>query len=115
MKSIKWRSPVVIGTIGVAVIALIVAWRFFLLRGAPLGRTGVAIVSVIAGHTAWHWMIDQGEVLWRTPWPAFDAVSVTIAARVAVGMLIAAGVSRLVRPWIDRSASAPRATTTHVA
>jgi len=86
-----------------AVIAWIVAWRSFLLRGAPLGRTGVAILSVIAGHTAWHWMIDQGEVLWRTQWPAFDAVSLTIAARVAAGVLIAVGASRLVRPWIDRS------------
>jgi hypothetical protein len=86
-----------------AVIALIVACRFFLLRGAPLGRTGVAILSVIVGHTAWHWMIDQGEVLWRTEWPAFDAVSLMIAARVAAGILVAVGASTLARPWIDRS------------
>jgi hypothetical protein len=86
-----------------AVIALIVAWRFFLLGGAPLGRTGVAILSIIVGHTAWHWMIDQGEVLWRTEWPTFDAVSLTIAARVAAVLLVAVGASTLVRRWIDRS------------
>jgi HupE/UreJ protein len=86
-----------------AVIALIVVWRFFLLRGAPLSSTGVAVLSVVVGHTAWHWMIDQGELLWRTEWPAFDAVSLAIAARVAAGILIAIGASRLVRPWFHRS------------
>lgn len=44
--------------------ALALVRRYLLPR-----RVGMIILSAIVADTAWHWMIDRGEVLWRTPWP----------------------------------------------
>ncbi|MDD9949434.1 MAG: HupE/UreJ family protein, partial [candidate division Zixibacteria bacterium] len=32
--------------------------------GQP-GRIGAVILSVLAGHTAWHWLVERGAVLWE--------------------------------------------------
>jgi hypothetical protein len=62
-----------------------------LLRRVLVGRTGMIILSAIVAHTAWHWMIERGEVMWRVEWPELDQAGITILARWLAGFLIVAG------------------------
>ncbi|HEX7127996.1 MAG TPA: HupE/UreJ family protein [Thermodesulfobacteriota bacterium] len=65
-----------------------------------IGRRPVAaryapiVVSVLVGHTAWHWMMERAEVLTEVPWPEPDADLAVAAARVLAPILVAAGVVR---------------------
>ena len=36
-------------------------------------RIGVIVLSALAAHTAWHWMLERGEVWWKHPLPQLDA------------------------------------------
>ena len=65
-----------------------------LLRRVLVGRTGMIILSAIMAHTAWHWMIERGDVLWRVEWPQLDEAGITILARWLAGILIAGAVVR---------------------
>ena len=69
-----------------------------LLRRVLVGPAGMIILSAIVAHTAWHWMIERGDVLWRVEWPELDQAGITILARWLAGLLIAgAGVHFLAR------------------
>jgi hypothetical protein len=48
-------------------------------------RAGTIVVSVLAGHTAWHWMTDRFAALQLMPWPALD---VALAASVVQWLLM---------------------------
>ncbi len=55
-------------------------------------RIGVIIVSVLIGHTGWHWMLERGERLAQFPWPAFDAATLASAMRWLIALVaMAAG------------------------
>jgi hypothetical protein len=67
-----------------------------LLRG-PIGeRTGIVVISAIVAHTAWHWTIDRGTVLWQAGWPELDAPSLLILARWGAGVFVAISAARLI-------------------
>ena len=79
----------------VVLAAMLIVLRLAM-RGALAGRMGVILLSAIVAHTAWHWMIERGEVLWQTPWPTVDnAALITLARWVAV-LLLAGGIVK----WI---------------
>jgi hypothetical protein len=50
-------------------------------------RMGTIILSVIVGHTAWHWMGDRFDVLQQFPWPALTAAGVASALRWAIALV----------------------------
>lgn len=68
-------------------------------------RLGAIILSALAAHTAWHWMIDRGDVLrqYRFEWPALDLVFWIAAMRWAMLAVIAAGLY-----WLIFSVLRPR-------
>jgi hypothetical protein len=57
------------------VLALLIPALDLLFRFAVPERLGTIILSAIVAHTAWHWMIDRGEILRRYQfrWPEFNA------------------------------------------
>jgi hypothetical protein len=57
-------------------------------------RTDRVAVDV---HTGWHWMLDRGDVLWKTEWPRLNAESLTTLARWVAGLLLAVGIVHLAR------------------
>ena len=68
-------------------LPLLAALRRHVLRG----RVGLIVLSALVGHTAWHWMTDRAEVLWRSPWPRPDVLDLATAA-LWVGLIaLAAG------------------------
>lgn len=80
----------------IAVLAALLPVLALLRRYVLAGRVGVIVLSAIVAHTAWHWMIERGEVLWKVPWPRVNAAGVATAARWAAGILLAAGLVRYV-------------------
>jgi hypothetical protein len=63
------------------VLALAVPVLNILFKHVMAERLGTIILSVIVGHTAWHWMIDRFEVLRQFPWPAVTAAGLATGFR----------------------------------
>jgi len=85
-----------------AVLCVFVPALALLFRGAMSGRMGIIVVSAIVAHTAWHWMIDRADVLWKTPWPQITVPGLMILARWIVAVGLAVGLAKLLAKWIER-------------
>jgi hypothetical protein len=93
--------------VGIEIGQLLVLCAFvpalaLLFRGAMAGRMGVIVLSALVAHTAWHWMLDRGEVFWQTPWPQLTFGGVMILTRWIVAVICAVGVAQLLAKWLDR-------------
>jgi hypothetical protein len=66
------------------VLLILVPALALLFRYVVAERIGTIILSAIVAHTAWHWMMDRGEVLaqFDIPWSA--EILLWLAAFVAV-------------------------------
>jgi len=73
------------------VLALMLPLLAVLRRHVLRGRIGVIVLSALVAHTAWHWMTDRAEVLWRSPWPRPDVLDLAIAALWLGLIVLAAG------------------------
>jgi hypothetical protein len=69
-----------------------------LFRFAVAERLGTIILSVLVGHTAWHWMTERADKLSRFPWPAFNASQLAGAIRWLLLMMLGGFV------WLVREA-----------
>ncbi len=89
------------------VLALIVPVLNILFRYVVAERMGTIILSVIVGHTAWHWMIDRFEVLRQFPWPTLTAAGLASGLRwliVVVAMAAAVWLVYVVtQRWFERA------------
>jgi len=85
-----------------AVLCVFVPALALLFRGVMSGRMGIIVVSAIIAHTAWHWMIDRADVLWKTPWPQITVPGLMILARWIVAVGLAVGAAKLLAKWIER-------------
>jgi len=56
-------------------------------------RIGIIILSVLIGHTGWHWILERGERLSQFPWPAFDAGAVASVLRWLLALVIVAALA----------------------
>ena len=63
------------------VLALLVPLLNIVFKYVVAERMGTIILSVIVGHTAWHWMIDRFGVLRQFPWPTVTAAGVATGLR----------------------------------
>ncbi len=72
----------------VLVLLLLVPLLELLFRFVLAERIGTIVLSVLAGHTSWHWMMERGERLGRFPWPELGAAQLASAARWLMLVLI---------------------------
>ena len=86
------------------VLVLLVPALEILFRFLVAERLGTIILSVLVGHTAWHWMTERADRLSKFPWPAPDASQLAVAVRWLMGVLILAGLA-----WLARGAFRQRA------
>jgi HupE / UreJ protein len=101
----------------VFVLLLMVPALNLLFRFGVAERTGTVILSALAAHTGWHWLLQRGDQLrqFRIVWPTLTAAVLASAIRWLMLILIIAAVAwvvfGLLRQAIDRSAAevAPRA------
>jgi hypothetical protein len=70
-------------------------------------RLGTIILSVLVGHTAWHWMTERADKLSQFPWPALDASQLAAAIRWIMLLLAFAGLAWVVR-GVFRRQTRPR-------
>jgi hypothetical protein len=84
------------------VLCVFVPALALLFRGAMSGRMGMIVVSAIVAHTAWHWMLDRADVLWKTPWPQPTSAGLMILARWIIAVALAVGAAKLLANWIER-------------
>jgi hypothetical protein len=85
-----------------AVLCVFVVALALLFRGAMSGRMGIIILSALVAHTAWHWMIDRGQVFWDTPRPQFTVSALLVLGKWAIVLLIGVGIATLLSRWIER-------------
>ena len=78
-----------------AVLVVLVPLLSFLFRYLP-ERIGTIIISLVVGHTAWHWLLERWERLSRFPWPTLDAATLASAIRWLIALLVLAGLAWIV-------------------
>jgi HupE/UreJ protein len=79
------------------VLALLVPALELLFRFAVAERIGTIVLSLVVGHTAWHWMTERAERLARFPWPSPDAAQLASAVRWLMLALMLAALAWLAR------------------
>ncbi|MGH7065088.1 MAG: HupE/UreJ family protein [Stellaceae bacterium] len=85
-----------------AVLCVFVPALALLFRGAMAGRMGVIVLSAIVAHVAWHWMMERGEVLWRTPWPQPTTAGLMLLARWVLALGLAVAAANFLSKWLER-------------
>jgi hypothetical protein len=90
----------------VAALMVILPLVALLLRVVP-ERAGVIVLSALAAHTAWHWMLERGEVWWKYPLPRPGAAELAelfawAAAALLICIVLGSLRNRLVRPIAAR-------------
>ena len=84
------------------VLVLLVPALELLFRFVVAERIGTIVLSVLVGHTAWHWMTERAERLGRFPWPSPDAAQLASAVRWLMLALVLAGLAWLARGALRR-------------
>jgi hypothetical protein len=73
----------------VLVVAAALPLLALLARHSIAERAGLLVISILVGHTAWHWLGERADILWRTRWPAIDTSTLmALAAIVAIALLV---------------------------
>jgi hypothetical protein len=85
-----------------AVLLVLVPALGLLFRFVVAERLGIIILSALVVHTAWHWMLERGELLARFPPPTLDAAFLASLMRGLLAMLILAAGVWFVHGWITR-------------
>lgn len=88
------------------VLALVIPVLNFAFRAVVAERIGTILLSALVAHTAWHWMTVRWEALSQFSWPVFDAALVASLLRLAMLIVVSAGLVWLVfgvlwnRTWL---------------
>jgi len=92
---LSFNLGVELGQLLVLVVLVPVLENLF--RFVVAERLGTIIVSVLVGHTAWHWMTERADKLSQFPWPALDAPQLAAAIRWLMLLLVLAGLVWVIR------------------
>jgi hypothetical protein len=84
------------------VLIVLVPLLSFLFRYVP-ERVGTIIISLVVGHTAWHWLLERWERLSRFPWPTLDAATLASAIRWLIALLVLAGLAWITKNHTNKS------------
>ena len=76
-----------------AVLLPLVALLLRVVQHVANERAGIIVLSALAAHTAWHWMIERGQAWWLHPLPQPDAADLAellawASAALVVGALL---------------------------
>jgi hypothetical protein len=91
-----------IGEIAALLALVLVPALGLLLRFAVPERLGIIIVSALATHTAWPWLIERWQALAKFPYPKLDAALLASAMRGLMALIIVAGAVWLLQGLINR-------------
>lgn len=77
------------------VLSVMMAALWMMYRHMRRPRIAAIVLSAFVAHTAWHWMIERGQLLWQTKWPVIDGAAVMTLARWIAVLLVAGGAAKL--------------------
>jgi len=80
----------------------------FLFRFVVEERMGTILLSALVAHTAWHWALDRGTALSLYRFPAFDLAGAAAAMRLAMVVVVAAGLVWGFATWVGGAQSQSR-------
>ena len=86
------------------VLAVLIPLLRLVFRYALAERIGIIILSVLIGHTGWHWMLERAERLAQFPWPAYDAATLASAMRWLMALLVTAAAMWAVQAALQKLA-----------
>ena len=89
------------------VLALMVPALELLFRFGIAERIGTIILSALAAHSAWHWMLERGEQLRKFPWPAADTATLASTLRWLIALLLFAVLAWFASRTVDRRIRLP--------
>lgn len=89
------------------VLALMVPALELLFRYGLAERIGTIILSGLAAHSAWHWMIERGEQLRKFPLPTADAATLASAMRWLIVLLVFGALAWFASRAFDRRMRTP--------
>jgi hypothetical protein len=84
-----------------AVLCVFIPVLNLLFKNIP-ERWLLIILSLLVGHTAWHWMTERGEALSKFPLPTLDVASLASLLRWLMALLVFAGLSWLAAEAVQR-------------
>lgn len=93
------------------VLLVVLPVLYLLLRYLVEARIGVIVLSALVAHTGWHWMVERIEGLRTVAWPALDAATVVILARISLVLLLVAGAAWWMWKQVERFSFKPGAGT----
>src|SRR6266850_449690 len=102
---LSFNLGVELGQLLVLVVLVPVLENLF--RFVVAERLGTIILSVLVGHTAWHWMTERADRLSQFPWPVLDASQLAAAIRWLMLLLVFAGLAWVIR-GVFRRRTQPR-------
>lgn len=71
----------------IAALAVLLPLVALLLRLVP-ERAGILVLSALAAHQAWHWMLERGDAWWKHPLPRPDAADLAELLAWATAVLV---------------------------
>ena len=88
----------------VVLVLLIVPVLQLLFRVGLSERLGTIILSLLVGHTAWHWTWDRFNLLvqYQFVWPVIDAAFMAVVLRWMMVLVVLIGAGWMIRGWVDR-------------
>lgn len=109
---LAFNLGVEIAQLAVIVTAAAIVTLVFRRLASP--RVAAIVVSALAAHTGWDWLLERGAVWWQYPWPLPSADTVmTVSIWLALVVVAAAG-AWVVRRAVDRRSGYVRAATESV-
>jgi hypothetical protein len=100
---LSFNLGVELGQLLVLVVLVPVLENLF--RFVVAERLGTIILSLLVGHTAWHWMTERADRLSQFPWPVLDASQLAAAIRWLMLLLVFAGLAWVIRGVFRRGLS----------
>ncbi len=97
---LSFNLGVELGQLLVLVVLVPVLANLF--RFVVAERLGTIILSLLVGHTAWHWMTERADRLSQFPWPVLDASQLAAAIRWLMLLLVLAGLAWVIRGVLRR-------------
>ena len=82
--------------LGQLLVLIILVPLLNLVFGYVNEKFATIVISLLVGHTAWHWLLERGEKLSRFPWPSYDAATLASVVRWLMGLLVVAGIAWLI-------------------
>jgi hypothetical protein len=77
-------------------------------------RVAAIVVSALAAHTGWDWLLERGAVWWQYPWPV-PSVDALVSVSIWLGLVVVAAMGAWgVRRAVDRRPRYVRAATESV-